>query len=123
MTIGEIVRGFDQHVVEVDADVCKLAEVAGGKTQRRAEEFTRALMCQHQLHAARRLFAYATQRKAYDLDRHAGLEPAGRRIIRSRSDEPRGCPGREGPVAPALQQAHGRRAKDERAVDLLEPGL
>jgi hypothetical protein len=71
--------------VEIDADIRKLAENRGGKTEPRHEEISRALMSQDYSCAARYFFADLAQEEADDCDRSTRIQ-----TFRSRRlDDPR----------------------------------
>ena len=69
MTVGKKMTRIGQHLVEIDADIGKLAKDRRGKAELRTEEIAGALMGQNHLHAARHFFADSTEDKANDLDR------------------------------------------------------
>jgi hypothetical protein len=120
MTVGKKMNRIGgQHVVEIDADIGKLAKDRRGKAELRSKEVAGALMGQYHSHAARHFFAEATEDEANDLDRLTGIQGLGSR----RLDESCDHRGHAGPVAPAFPQADGRRAKNIGAVDLLKIGL
>ena len=57
-----------ERVVEIDADICKLAKDRRGKAESRSEEIVGALMGQDHSHAARHFFADLTEDEADDFD-------------------------------------------------------
>jgi hypothetical protein len=120
MTVGKKMnRTGGQHVVEIDADIRKLAKDHRGKAELRSEEIAGALMGQDNSHAARYFIPDSTEDEADDLDRLTGIQALGSRRLDEFCDDR----GHEGPVAPAFPHADGRRAKNIRAVHLLEVGL
>ena len=58
-----------QHVVEIDANIRKLAKDRRGKVEFRTEEIACTLMGQDHSHAARRFFADSAQDEANNFDR------------------------------------------------------
>ena len=81
MTVGKKMnRIVGQHVVEIDADIGKLAKDRRGKAELRSEEITGALMGQDHSHAARHFFADSTKDEANDLDRLTGIQALASRL-------------------------------------------
>ena len=65
MTVGKKMdRICHQHVVEIDADIRKLAKDRRGKAELRFEEIAGALMGQDHSHATRHFFADSTEDEA-----------------------------------------------------------
>src|SRR6516164_8461910 len=94
-----------QRVVEIDADIRKLAK---GKAELRSDEIAGALMGQNHSHAARHFFADSTEDEANDLDRLTGIQALGSRRLDESCDDR----GHAGPVTPAFPLADRRRAKN-----------
>ena len=83
MTVGKKMNRIGgQRVVEIDADIRKLAKDRRGKAELRSEEIAGALMGQDHSHAARHLFADSTEDEADDLDRLTGIQALGSRFTR-----------------------------------------
>ena len=77
MTVGKKMNRIGGHVVEIDADIRKLAKDRRGKAELRSEEIAGALMGQDYFHAPRHFFTDSTENEADDLDRGvARLAPA-----------------------------------------------
>ena len=69
VTVGKNVsRIGGQYVVEINANIRKLAKDRRGKTELRFEEIAAALMGQDYSDAARRFFADSTKNEADDVD-------------------------------------------------------
>src|SRR6516225_242785 len=98
MTVGKkMSRVGGQYVVEIDADIRKLAKDRRGKAELWSEEIAGALMGQNHSHAARHFFVDSTKDEANDLDRLTGIQALeSRRLDESCDDR-----GHTGPVAPA----------------------
>src|SRR5262249_13398279 len=97
-----------EHVVEVDADIRKLAKDRRGKIELWFEKIAGALMGQDHSHAVWHFFSYLTEDEADDLDRLSGIIRVlgSRRLNQSCDDR-----SHAGPVAPAFPQAEGRPAE------------
>ena len=68
MTVGKKMNRIGgQRVVEIDADIYKLAKDRRGKAELRFEEIAGALMGQDHSHAARHFFANSTERDCITL--------------------------------------------------------
>ena len=63
-----------QQMVEIDANIRKLAKRRRGKVEFRAEEVACTLMGQDHSHAARHFFADSAQDEANDFDRLTGIQ-------------------------------------------------
>ena len=62
MTIGKKVKRIGgERVVEIDADICKLAKDGRGKTESRSEEIVGALVRQDHSYAARHFLVDLTE--------------------------------------------------------------
>ena len=79
MTVGKKMTRIGHHVVEIDANMRKLAKDRGGKAEFRAKEIACALMGQDHPHALRRFFPDSAQDETDTFDRLARFQ-----VIRSR---------------------------------------
>jgi hypothetical protein len=69
MTIGKKVsRIGGERVVEIDAEICKLAKNGRGKAESRSEEIVGALVRQDHSYAARNFFVDLTEDQADDFN-------------------------------------------------------
>ena len=73
MTVGKKMNRIGQHVVEIDANIRKLAEHRRGKVELRTKEVACTLMGQYHSRTARRFFANSTQDETYNFDRLTGI--------------------------------------------------
>jgi len=82
MTVGKKMNRIGgQHVVEIDANIRKLAKDRLGKAELRSEEIAGALMGQDHSYAARHFFADSIKDEADDLDRLTGIKTLGSRWL------------------------------------------
>ena len=88
MTVGKKMNRIGgQHVVEIDADIRKLAKDRRGKAELRSEEIAGALMGQDHSRAAWYFFADSTEDEADDLDRLTGIQALGSRRLDESCDD------------------------------------
>jgi len=79
MTVGKKMNRIGHHVVEIDANMRKLAKNRRGKAEFRAKEIACALMGQDHRHTLRRFFPDSAQDETDNFDRLLGskLSEAG----------------------------------------------
>src|SRR5258707_15044575 len=100
MTVGKKMNRIGgQHVVEIDADIRKLAKDRRGKAELRLEEIAGALMGQDHSHAARCFLADSAEDEEDDFDRLTGITALRSRLNRWSLDKFGGNSGHEGRVA------------------------
>ena len=77
MSVGKKMNRIGQHVVQIDANIRKLAKDRRGKVEFRTEEIARTFMGQDHSHAARRFFADSAKDEADNFDRLTGFQSLG----------------------------------------------
>ena len=83
MTVGKKMNWIGgQHVVEIDADIRKLAKDRRGKAELRPKEIAGALMGQDHSYASRCFFADSAEDEADYLDRLTGIQALRSRLNR-----------------------------------------
>ena len=80
MTIGKKMNRIGHHVVQIDANMRKLAKDRRGKAEFRAKEIACALMGQDHPHALRRFFPDSAQDQADNFDRMFRIQALGSRL-------------------------------------------
>ena len=77
MIVGKKMNRIGQHVVEIDANIRKLAKDRRGKAKFWSEEIARALMGQGHPNAARHLLPDSAKDEADNFDRLTGFQSLG----------------------------------------------
>ena len=80
MTIGKKMNRIGHHVVEIDANMRKLAKDRRGKAEFRGKEIACALMGQDHPHALRRFFPDSAQDETDNFDRLSRIQALGSRL-------------------------------------------